>query len=102
MPDFDDVDKKTQDIAIFMSFLIKAKNWEYEDEWRIVIPIPDAKKTNEIIFYPAPQPTAIYLGHRFSENSNFKIKQLENIVNKYKIPIFGMRMDYDEYKMTPI
>lgn len=102
MPDFEDVDAKTQDLAIFKSFLIKAKNWDYEDEWRIVIPIHDKNRHNEILFYQAPKPTAIYLGHRFSENTNFKRKQLENYVNKYKTPVFSMRMDHDEYKMIPI
>ena len=78
------------------SSLIKSKDWEYEDEWRLTI---FKQKDNFPQKINVPNPKAIYLGTRFDFNCEKLKKELFVIAEKRKIPIFQMIKHPNEYKL---
>lgn len=79
------------------SSLIKSKDWEYEQEWRLTI-------FKQQDYFPqkvsVPNPKAIYLGTRFDLNCEELKRELFEIADKRKIPIFQMIKHPNEYKLT--
>ncbi|MCC4214419.1 DUF2971 domain-containing protein [Leeuwenhoekiella parthenopeia] len=79
------------------SSLIKSKDWEYEEEWRLTM-----FKQQE--YFPqkmnVPNPKAIYLGTRFNQNDKDLIRELFELAHKRKIPIFQMTKHPNEYKLV--
>jgi len=59
-----DSDEKLN-LAVLKSILSKAKDWEYEAEWRIVFYIGYKSNENRIQLIGIPKPTTIYLGYKF-------------------------------------
>lgn len=79
------------------SSLIKSKDWEYEQEWRLTIfkqkeKFPQKMKT--------PKPKAIYLGTRFSVNNEILKTQLISLAKDNNIPVFQMTKDTNEFKLV--
>ena len=78
-----------------ISAIHKAKDWEYENEWRLILPTgPDEPPLN----YEVPLPVCVYLGAKIEpekESLIVKIAQSKNI------PIFKMRLAHDKFKMIP-
>lgn len=73
----------------------KAKDWQYEQEWRLIIPLgPDEPPFN----YSVPTPKAIYLGSKVSNEDRIKIS---NIANKKGIPVYKMKLSHDRFNMAP-
>jgi hypothetical protein len=99
MPDFEELDVKQRDLAIYKSFLIKAYDWNYEHEWRLLYPEIDTVDMSNKIYIKAPKPKAIYLGKRFEENSSYKKTLLSKFIDKNNITTHTMKLDYHEYKM---
>ena len=78
------------------SSLIKSKDWEYEQEWRLTI---FKQKDNFPQKMISPNPIAIYLGTRFHLNDNILKEKLYKIAHERKIPIYQMRKDPQEFKL---
>jgi hypothetical protein len=78
------------------SSLIKSRDWEYEEEWRLTI---FKQKDNFPQKVNVPIPKAIYLGTRFELNSEKLKKELFEIAEKREIPIFQMIKHSNEYKL---
>ncbi len=65
-------------LAILKSILSKAKDWEYEAEWRIVFYIGYNINDPRIQLIRIPKPTAIYLGYKLVDKyCNSKIEDIE-------------------------
>lgn len=78
-----------------LAAMSKAKDWAYEEEWRLIIPgSPEEKPYNLSV----PKPTSIYIG-AMTKATN--VKRLVNIAMKKGIPVFRMKLATNEYKMEP-
>ncbi|QIK54460.1 DUF2971 domain-containing protein [Dysgonomonas sp. HDW5B] len=78
------------------SSLIKSKDWEYEQEWRLTI---FKQQDNFPKKMPVPLPKAIYLGTRFKLVKKDLKDKLFLFTEEYKIPLFQMRKDSKEFKL---
>lgn len=76
--------------------LIKAKDWEYEKEWRITV-----LKDNNILpdKLAVSKPKAVYLGTRFDQNDENLIREFLDLLNERSIPYFKMTKHNTEYKL---
>jgi hypothetical protein len=77
----------------------KCKDWEYEKEWRVIVIETDGLFPNKM---PVPNPKAVYLGTRFSQNEQSIKDKLFAIFKEKDIPIFQMTKHPDEYKLTEL
>ena len=86
-------------INYVIASICKAKEWEYEKEWRLT---PFSKRILEENknLVSAPTPKAIYLGTRFDLNDDNKKLQLERIIKNKNIPIYQMENHKSEYKLV--
>jgi Protein of unknown function (DUF2971) len=79
------------------SSLIKSKEWEYEQEWRLTI----FKQKGE---FPqkmnTPKPKAIFIGTRFSINKVDLKERLLKIAKANSIPVYQMTKDANEFKLV--
>lgn len=83
-------------IKMIASSLIKSKDWEYEQEWRLTIfkqkeVFPQKMKT--------PKPKAIYLGTRFPTNKEYLKARLIKIAKDKDIPLYQLKKDENEFKL---
>jgi hypothetical protein len=83
-------------MQIIGACLIKSKNWEYEQEWRLTIFKQKDQFPQKLL---APIPKAIYLGTRFSLNDEKLKEDLIRISLQNKIPLFQMVKDPQEFKL---
>lgn len=75
--------------------LHKSCEWQYEKEWRLVIPNSTKEIPNWNI--DVGKPTAIYLGAKMSDEDAVVV----SFIAKTKhIPVFRMRMSATEFRMT--
>lgn len=73
----------------------KAKDWEYEYEWRMIVPMsPSDPPMN----FSVPKPIAIYLGSKMEEKRR---KEFISIAQKKNISIYEMKLAYNRFKMIP-
>lgn len=83
-------------MQMIVSSLIKSKEWEYEQEWRLTI-----FKQKDL--FPqkmtVPNPKAFYLGTRFALNEKVLKDKLFEIAGQRKIPIFQMVKHPNEFKL---
>ena len=98
IPDFSKYYFNTKDfnnlIATYAA-MIKAKSWEYEQEWRLILPIGLTKKDGILIKFPMP--TAIYVGCRASQSDISSLKDAVGILN---IPIFQMKRNDNSFLLS--
>jgi Protein of unknown function (DUF2971) len=80
-----------KDLHTLVSCIIKAKEWEYEREWRIVY-LTDTEKQNSHRYFKIPTPIRILLGPRFDENENDLINKLKTIASNLQIPLIKTRL----------
>jgi len=78
------------------SSLIKSKDWEYEQEWRLTIFKQKESFPQKLTI---PNPKAIYLGTRFELNDKALKDKLFEIAEQKKIPIFRMVKHPTEFKL---
>lgn len=69
-----------------LNSLIKFKDWNYENEWRLIL--------NEE--YVSLKPSKIYLGARFNDEH---LDYFKDIASEKKCKLYKMHMDYSEYKL---
>lgn len=78
------------------SSLIKSKDWEYEQEWRVTI----FKQADE---FPqklrAPTPKAIYIGTRFDLNAESLKREFWGVVQAKNIPVYKMTKHHQEFSL---
>ncbi|MGW8423537.1 DUF2971 domain-containing protein [Comamonas sp. HJ-2] len=87
--------EKFNNLFLNRAALIKASDWSYENEWRIVFTngILDKAQTLKM-----PTPTAVYLGSHISSDHE---KVIKDICNEKKIEIFKMQHSRSRFLMTP-
>lgn len=79
------------------STLIKAKDWEYENEWRLAFLRQDNEIPSKLI---VSKPKAVYLGTRFHLNDEQLINDLFSVLEEKDIPYFLMSKHPTEYKLV--
>lgn len=84
-----------------LSYIIKAEDWKYEEEWRIVFMSEGLASDNH--FVKIPIPTKILLGPRFDDNINEElIDKLYRIANYKQIPIIKTRLHSSKYEIIAL
>lgn len=78
---------------VMMGVLTKDKVWEYENEWRIIVP---ATLGIESMEYKMPKISCIYLGEAISIENR---EQILEISEKLKIPVKQMKVDIGKYDL---
>ena len=74
IPDFSEYfsnNKYFNNLISTYAAMIKAEDWSYEREWRLIIPL--GKQESGFFLVNAPRPKAIYLGLRISEENENKL-----------------------------
>jgi len=69
----------------------KASEWEYENEWRVIMPVDDNQLLN------IKDPTSIYIGCNASETLR---NDLIEICKNKKIDCYQAKKDYYDYKLN--
>jgi hypothetical protein len=77
-----------------LAAITKSTEWEYEKEWRLLIPFGISK--NEMNWV-TPIPKAIYMGSKIDPNNEVIISE---IARHKKIRLFKAEMVHDEFKIT--
>ncbi len=88
-------DEQLNDLYLNMAGLIKAADWSYEKEWRLLF-------ANEVMkdeqAYPMPKPKAVYLGSHIKTKDQ---QMLIDICDKQKIQVLKMKRSIREFLMVP-
>lgn len=87
-------------LSSFKAVITKAKDWEYEKEWRLVSEFSSEDiKTHSLI--ANIKPTAVYVGARMSESHE---KGLYSVCKQESIPCYKMVVNFlsQEFGMTPV
>jgi len=72
----------------------KSLEWEYENEWRLLI----IDGTEKGIEFPMPKPKAIYLGSKFNPDN---LKEIYTYCSENKIGLYRMKLDSSKYELIP-
>jgi len=83
-------------MQMIASSLIKSKEWEYEQEWRITIFKQSANFPQKL---QVPKPVAIYLGTRFEANSESLKEKLYQFAAKNNVPLCRMKKHPQEFRL---
>jgi len=75
------------------ALLLKSPDWEYEDEWRVIVPTQDNH------FYA--KPSAIYLGARGWQNDD-TLKTVQSLAKEKNIDMFIVHKSYTNYKLEAV
>jgi hypothetical protein len=85
-------------------FFVKSKKWDYESEWRMVLPLSDANKVVEknpydihLFKFPAESIKKIIIGARASDNSRSVIRSLITEKELSHIELYGAHLDSSSY-----
>ncbi|MEL4385480.1 DUF2971 domain-containing protein [Shewanella xiamenensis] len=78
-----------------VSSMHKAKDWEYEHEWRLILMNGFSEPAGN---KPSPSVKAIYLGAKMLPRNKTR---LINIAIEKKIPVYEMKLSDYEFKMEP-
>ena len=90
-----ETDKSFNNMIAIIAALHKAKDWEYEKEWRIIVPdSPTSPPQN----FRAPL-KAVYLGSKVSDVDASEIYSIATLNN---LPVFKMQLSQHEFKMIPV
>jgi hypothetical protein len=84
------------------TFCNKSIEWEYEQEWRIIIPKESKGMFNIILhdgkhFIEFLKPKSVYLGYKINEKGANFVKQL---CDKRKIPVYKMIKDNSNFNLA--
>jgi len=87
--------------SLFKARLTKSKDWEYEAEWRYILPFPysysiEIEEKGRLV--PAPKLTAIYLG---LNTNSLDTEQLLHIGSIQKTPVYKMRQNHKSFSLRP-
>lgn len=87
----------TGQVPLKIAAITKALDWQYEKEWRLTFPAEDENPDNG--HYNVPNPKAIFLGARFSDNDEKDKQALMSIAKKRNTPIYQMNIHNAEFKI---
>lgn len=73
---------------------VKSKEWEYENEWRIVI--PDNEENKKGFLKDICKPIAVYLGCKSSEDLK---REMKEICKDKKIKLYQMKMKPNSFEL---
>lgn len=82
-------------LHLILAGLLKATDWQYEKEWRLLFPHGVLK---EDCAYPMGSPKAVYLGAQIEGNNQ---KRIIEICSRRNIPVKKMRLSATQYLMEP-
>ena len=74
--------------------LVKAREWKYEKEWRLL-----CEGCDEFVDYPPDALKAVYFGARASQNT---LQQVTSAVNLAKTRLVQMRLAEDEFRLAEV
>jgi hypothetical protein len=78
-----------------ISAIHKAKDWSYEHEWRLILPMsPSDPPTN----YSVPVPKAVYLGSKMSKEDE---ERIVGVAREKGIDVHRMRLSHNRFQMIP-
>lgn len=78
-----------------LSAIHKAKDWSYEHEWRLILPMsPSDPPMN----YSVPVPRAVYLGSKISKKDEEKVVE---VAREKGIDVYRMRLAHNRFQMVP-
>lgn len=89
-------DKNFNPLHLRLSSLIKAKDWSYEKEWRLVF---DHDIIKEEQSYNMHKPKSVYLGSRIKEEDQNKIVA---VCIEKNIPYYKMKVNHRQFKVEPV
>jgi hypothetical protein len=85
-------------------FFVKSKKWEYEAEWRMVLPLSDATKVLEknpyaihLYKFPAQSIKKIIIGARASDNNKSVFRSLVTEKEFSHIELYGAHLEISTY-----
>ncbi len=91
---FDEIEK--EEGKFFNAFLTKSKEWEYEEEYRMLLPLNEASQTirDEIFLYKFPKQaiSSIYLGANMTDANKSRIVELIKNAENRHIKIFETKV----------
>lgn len=90
-PDNDEMEE-----IIKNNFYYKSKNWQYEEEYRII-----AKSNNEFIQFDKKELTGIIIGQSALKNKVVR-EQIIELAEKKKIPVYYTLFTPQEYKLSVV
>lgn len=96
------VDIKNKNVArkILKPFLVKSKDWKYEEEYRSIYSKNESNPritiSNNMYLLNAGNIKTIYLGCKVSEDEENKVRDLAG-----NIPVVKMKESDKEYKVEP-
>lgn len=76
--------------------LQKSRDWQYEKEWRIVLPVGAETSAANV---SVPTPVALYLGALIDSTNERKLIDLARLKN---VPVYRMVHSRTEFKMEPV
>jgi hypothetical protein len=85
------------DMVGIAALIHKAKDWSYENEWRLIV--SNNQKSTEHSVHKVPTPKAIYLGSKMKPTD---ILCLKHIAIEKEIPIFKMKLSKSSYELHPV
>lgn len=78
-----------------ISAIHKAKDWSYEHEWRLVLPMsPSDPPMN----FSVPVPKAVYLGSKISKEDE---EEIVHVARAKGIDVHRMRLSHNRFQMIP-
>jgi len=73
----------------------KSLDWEYEKEWRFVLPMGESFADRN---YRVPSPSALYLGTRIGEENQDELKR---IADEKGILVYKMQLSSTKFELCP-
>ncbi|WP_217522069.1 DUF2971 domain-containing protein [Vibrio metschnikovii] len=94
MRDIDD--ENFNNLYLSLAALIKARDWEYEKEWRLVFANSVFEKERA---YKMGKPKMVYLGAKIGQLEQEKLLE---ICSRREIPVKKMRPKYNSFTLEPV
>lgn len=88
-------DESFNNLHLSLSALVKAKDWEYEKEWRLVFANGIFKSERA---YHIGKPKEVYLGTKISQENQ---ERLVEICTRRNIPVRKMKAHHSLFKLEP-
>ena len=77
-------------IRVMKLAMVKAKDWSYEKEWRLIVPGRSGEK------YKMPKINAIYLGKKMIKNEK---QSIVDVCMNRSIPVFQIDIDINKFEL---
>jgi len=90
--------------AMLLSIIVKAKCWEYESEWRLILPLPHNLDIEFLPISKVPNPSKIIIGTNYSyknltKENKLLAKQLKSYMNNNAVPLYRCLQKRHQYQL---